>query len=136
MESPRLGNAKSPGGPPKAGRPARRFAPPLTVSRGTGEEQEEDDIAHELAAYLRNPPPWLENQAEAVRRNPSLLKATCSSVAYEVFGYAGRGAEIEAAVEAWLREIGGLPSAEAAAERDAFVAEVAAYEASQPEPEG
>jgi len=40
-----------------------------------------------------------------------LLKATCSSVAYELYGYVGREAEIEEAVEAWWREIDGPPSA-------------------------
>ena len=59
--------------------------------------------------YLANQPAWLVKQAEEVRRDPSLLKATCATVAYEVYGTAagGRWEKARPAVEAWLRELGG-----------------------------
>lgn len=56
----------------------------------------------ELARYLANPPAWLVKQADEARRDPSLLKPTCTAIAFEVYGYAGRGAEIQGAVAAWI----------------------------------
>jgi hypothetical protein len=56
----------------------------------------------QLAAYLADPPAWLVKQAEKVRQNPRFLKPTCSTIGYELYGYGGRGAEIEAAVSEWI----------------------------------
>ena len=60
------------------------------------------DVPPELAAYFADPPGWLIKQAHEVRQNPGVLKPTCSTIAYELYGYGGRGAEIEAAVAEWI----------------------------------
>lgn len=90
------------------------FAPPSTVSQGipeagalggalTGEGAAPGDTSPELAEYLASPPEWLVNQARIARTDPALLNPTCSTIAYEVYGYAGRGAQIREAVAAWMR---------------------------------
>lgn len=60
-------------------------------------------VPPELAAYLAKPSAELVKLADEVRRDPSLLKPTCCRIAYEVYSYAGRGAEIEETVSAWIR---------------------------------
>ena len=65
-------------------------------------------VPPEVAAFLADPPRWLVDQADQVRRDPAKLKPTCSSIAYEVYGTAHRWGEVLEAVQGWLeREVYG-----------------------------
>jgi putative DNA primase/helicase len=73
-----------------------------------GSPEDPGDVPPELVAYLKAPPGWLVTQAGEVRRDPAKLKPTCSSIAYELYGYSGRGEEIKDAVAEWIAGGGGV----------------------------
>jgi P4 family phage/plasmid primase-like protien len=64
-----------------------------------------DGPAKEICEYLEDPPEWLSTQLERCREEEArYLKATCSSISYEVYGTASRWWEVKPVVERWLEE--------------------------------
>ena len=61
--------------------------------------EEEDDP---LGTYLDNPPEWLQTQLARCLEDEAIIKPTCSTVAYEVYGTASRWEEVKPVLERWL----------------------------------